>query len=132
MIKKNLFLLTSVITVIVALGLSFMGVKCKQYRHYLGAGIEAIGDKNYVLAAEDLKKASNIYNENQEVTSLKEAVLNYNKAKERYDNEDYKSAQEYLNKIPAVYNNYDIKDDVDDLKSNIKIKYGELCEAKNK
>ena len=42
------------------------------------------------------------------------------------------SAQEYLNKIPNVYNNYDIKDDVDDLKNNIKIKYGELCEAKNK
>lgn len=132
MIKKNLFLLTSVITVIVALGLSFMGVKCKQYRHYLGAGIEAMENKNYAMAAENLKKASNIYNKNKEVTSLKEAVLNYNKAKEQYDNEDYKSAQEYLNKIPNVYNNYDIKDDVDDLKNNIKIKYGELCEAKNK
>lgn len=132
MIKKNLFLLTSVITVIVALGLSFMGFKCKEYKYYLGTGIEAIGNKDYALAAEDLKKASNIYNKNEEVTSLKEAVLNYNKAKEQYDNEDYKSAQEYLNKIPDVYNNYDIKDDVDDLKNNIKIKYGELCEAKNK
>ncbi|WP_338630289.1 hypothetical protein [Clostridium baratii] len=132
MIRKNLFLLTSVITVIVALGLSFMGVKCKQYRHYLGAGIEAMENKNYAMAAKNLKKASNIYNKNKEVTSLKEAVLNYNKAKEQYDNEDYKSAQEYLNKIPDVYNNYDIKDDVDDLKNNIKIKYGELCKAKNK
>ncbi|GAA0858199.1 MULTISPECIES: hypothetical protein [Clostridium] len=132
MIRKNLFLLTSVITVIVALGLSFMGVKCKQYKDYLGAGIEAMENKNYAMAAENLKKASNIYNKNKEVTSLKEAVLNYNKAKEQYDNEDYKSAQEYLNKIPNVYNNYDIKDDVDDLKNNIKIKYGELCEAKNK
>ena len=132
MIKKNLFLLTSVITVVAALGLSFMGFKCKEYKYYLGTGIEAIGNKDYALAAEDLKKASNIYNKNEEVTSLKEAVLNYNKAKEQYDNEDYKSAQEYLNKIPDVYNNYDIKDDVDDLKNNIKIKYGELCEAKNK
>ncbi|WP_054199892.1 hypothetical protein [Clostridium baratii] len=132
MIKKNLFLLTSVITVIAALGLSFMGFKCKEYKYYLGTGIEAIGNKNYALAAEDLKKASNIYNKNEEVTSLKEAVLNYNKAKEEYDNEDYKSAQEYLNKIPDVYNNYDIKDDIDDLKNNIQIKYGELCKAKNK
>lgn len=132
MIKKNLFLLTSVITVIVALGLSFMGFKCKEYKYYLGTGIEAIGNKDYALAAEDLKKASNIYNKNEEVASLKEAVLNYNKAKEEYDNEDYKSAQEYLNKIPDVYNNYDIKDDIDDLKNNIQIKYGELCKAKNK
>lgn len=132
MIKKNLFLLTSVITVIAALGLSFMGFKCKEYKYYLGTGIEAIGNKDYALAAEDLKKASNIYNKNEEVTSLKEVVLNYNKAKENYDNEDYKSAQEYLNKIPDSYNNYDIKNDIDDLKNNIQIKYGELCKAKNK
>lgn len=132
MIKKNLFLLTTAMTIIVALGLSFMGFKCKEYKHYLGTGIEAIEDKNYALAAEDLKKASNIYNKNEEVISLKETVLNYNKAKEHYDNEDYKLAQEYLDKIPDSYNNYEIKDDIDDLKNNIEIKYGELCETKNK
>lgn len=132
MIKKNLFLLTSVITIIIALGLSFMGFKCKEYKRYVGTGIEAIGNKNYDLAAEDLKQASNIYNNNEEVTSLKEVVLNYNKAKKYYDNGDYKSAQEYLNKIPDSYNDYGIKDDIDDLKNNIEIKYGELCENKNK
>lgn len=132
MIKKNLFLLTSVITVVVALGLSFMGFKCKEYKYYLGTGIEAIGNKDYALAAENLKKASNIYNKDKEVTSLKEAVLNYNKAKKYYDNGEYKSAQESLNKIPDSYNDYGIKDDIDDLKNNIEIKYGELCENKNK
>ena len=87
-----------------------------------------------LLPKKSIKSISStpVFWKNKEVTSLKEAVLNYNKAKEQYDNEDYKSAQEYLNKIPNVYNNYDIKDDVDDLKNNIKIKYGELCEAKNK
>ena len=132
MIKKNLFLLTSVITVVAALGLSFMGFKCKEYKYYLGTGIEAIGNKDYVLAGENLKKASNIYNKDKEVTSLKEVVLNYNKAKENYDNEDYKSAHEDLNKIPNCYSNYDIKDDIDSLKNNVEIKYCELCKAKNK
>lgn len=132
MIKKNLFLLTSAITVIVALGLSFMGFKCKEYKYYLGTGIEAIGNKDYVLAAEDLKKASNIYNKNKEVTLLKETILNYNNAKECYDNEEYKLAHKYLCKIPDCYNNYDIKDDIDDLKNSVDIKCCELCKSKNK
>ena len=58
--------------------------------------------------------------ENEEYVIICQIIHNYNRSEKRIQSKDYEGARSYFEKIPLDYMDYDIKDDVDKLESEIK------------
>ena len=85
-------------------------------------GINNLNNGKYEEAEGDFNNVLELNKENKEAENLVNIIENYFEAKKSFDNNDINSANTFVEKIPSNYTDYKIKDDVDKLKGEIKIK----------
>lgn len=93
---------------------------CKTTNKYYEEGLEELEDKNYVAAESCFKKAIDQNYDKNDVNELYKIVCEYNDAKKSYDSGEFDDLEKHLDKIPDLYAEFEIREDVDFLKDQLK------------
>lgn len=117
----NKRLLTTIVSIGLASSILF-GCNSKKIKEKMGEGINNLNNGKYEEAEDDFNNVLELNKENKEAENLVNIIENYLEAKKSFDNNDINSAKTFIEKIPSNYTDYKIKDDIDKLKSEIKIK----------
>lgn len=86
------------------------------------AGISNLNNAKYEEAVNDFNDVLKLDKDNKEAEKLVSIITNYEEAKKSFENNDLNSASTFIEKIPADYTNYRIKDNIEKLKDEVKTK----------
>lgn len=118
--KKMIIYLTVVLSVVSLLGCG-NGVKDK-----FESGINYLNNEEYEEAKEQFEAVLEKDLNNEEAITLNEIITKFLNAKEEYENNNLEKSKEYLDEISEKYNDYSIKDNIDDLKKTVDGKLEEI------
>ncbi|MGG7211243.1 outer membrane protein assembly factor BamD [Clostridium baratii] len=130
MLNINKRLLTTVVSIGLASSILF-GCNSKKIKEKMEEGINNLNNGKYEEAEGDFNNVLELNKENKEAESLVNIIENYFAAKKSFENNDINSAKTFIEKIPSNYTDYKIKDDIDKLKSEIKIKLDNIKRIDN-
>lgn len=85
-------------------------------------GIEALNTEDYEKSKNDMEKVLKLDSNNKEAKNIIDIINSYEASKKYFEEGNLNRAEEEINKIPSEYSKYNIKDKVDKLKEDIKIK----------
>lgn len=119
--KINKRLVTTIILIGVASSLLF-GCNSKKIKEKMESGINNLNSGKYEEAVTDFNDVLKLDKNNKEAENLVSITTNYEEAKKSFENNDLKSANTFIEKIPSDYTNYKIKDNIEELKNDIKVK----------
>ena len=88
----------------------------------LYSGIEAMNTDDYEKSKEDMENVLKLDSKNVEAKNIIDIINCYENSKKYFDEGNLNGAEEEINKIPSDYSKYNIKDKVDKLKEDIKVK----------
>ncbi len=121
MLKIDKRLVTAIILIGIASSLLF-GCDSKKIKESMEAGISNLNNDKYEEAVNDFNDVLKLDKDNKEAEKLVSIITNYEEAKKSFENNDLNSANAFIGKIPLDYTNYKIKDNIEELKNDIKVK----------
>ena len=130
MLNINKRLLTTVVSIGLASSILF-GCNSKKIKEKMEVGINNLNNGKYEEAEGDFNNVLELNKKNKEAENLVNIIENYFAAKKSFENNDINSAKAFIEKIPSNYTDYKIKDDIDKLKSEIKIKLDNIKRIDN-
>lgn len=92
----------------------------------LKSGIDYLNNEQYEEAKEQFSDILEKEPDNEEALTLNEIITKFISAKEEYEKDDLEKSKEYLDEIPEIYSEYNIKDKIDDLKKIVEEKLDEI------
>ena len=107
------------IIAVVFLGLSLVGCQNSMVTKSIQEGKDYINNKQYMKAQDALQDALDQDSNNKEANMLMNIVSDYLGAVTHFQDGEYKKAEKELNEIPVEYKDFEIKDDIDNLKSKL-------------
>lgn len=113
------------ISAVVLSGASVVGyAKNKEHNinKELYSGIEALNTEDYEKSKNDMEKVLKLDSNNKEAKNIIDIINSYEASKKYFEEGNLNGAEEEINKIPSEYSKYNIKNKVDKLKEDIKIK----------
>lgn len=121
MLKINKRLLLTIILIGVVSSVLF-GCNSKEIKEKMEAGINNLNNGNYEEAESNFNDVLKLDKDNKEAEKIVSIITNYEDAKKSFENNDLNSANTFIEKIPSDYTNYKIKDNIEELKNDIKVK----------
>lgn len=119
--RINKRVIKGIILIGVASSLLF-GCNSKKIKEKMDIGISNLNSGKYNEAVNDFNDVLKLDKDNKEAEDLVSIITNYEEAKKSFENNDLNSANTFIGKIPSDYTNYKIKDNIEGLKNDIKVK----------
>lgn len=121
--KKKLKIILRLCFIIFAINVNVYGCTSRVNK-YIQEGKLALNNAEYNDAMDDFDKALNEDKENKEAKNLRDIIIKYNEAKRLYEEDNLESALKSIENTPKEYENYNIRNELGDLKDKIRIKLG--------
>ncbi|AQM59882.1 tetratricopeptide repeat protein [Clostridium baratii] len=121
--KKELKIILSLCFIIFAINVNVYGCTSRVNK-YIQEGKLALNNAEYSDAMDDFNKALNEDKENNEAKNLRDIIIKYNEAKSLYEENNLEEALKSIESTPKEYEDYNIRNDLGELKDKIRIKLG--------
>ncbi|MGG7161875.1 hypothetical protein [Clostridium baratii] len=121
--KKELKIILSLCFIIFAINVNVYGC-ASRVNKYIQEGKLALNNAEYSDAMDDFNKALNEDKENNEAKNLRDIIIKYNEAKSLYEENNLEEALKSIESTPKEYEDYNIRNDLGELKDKIRIKLG--------